>query len=67
MAGWYLSRVDFRGLGPHRPDELEDQCCRHHARRYIEPMVETAHRETVGKRVAPYWQGANAIRRALQV
>jgi hypothetical protein len=26
--------MDFRGLGPHRPDELEDQCCRHHTRRY---------------------------------
>jgi hypothetical protein len=26
--------VDFRGLGPHRPDELEGQCCRHHTRRY---------------------------------
>jgi hypothetical protein len=27
--------MDFRGLGPHRPDELEDQCCRHHTRRYV--------------------------------
>jgi hypothetical protein len=26
--------MDFRGLGSHRPDELEDQCCRHHTRRY---------------------------------
>jgi hypothetical protein len=26
--------MDFRGLWPHRPDELEDQCCRHHTRRY---------------------------------
>jgi hypothetical protein len=26
--------MDFRRLGPHRPDELEDQCCRHHTRRY---------------------------------
>jgi hypothetical protein len=26
--------MDFRGLGPHRLDELEDQCCRHHTRRY---------------------------------
>jgi hypothetical protein len=26
--------MDFRGLGPHRPDELEDQCCRHHTRPY---------------------------------
>jgi hypothetical protein len=26
--------MDFRGFGPHRPDELEDQCCRHHTRRY---------------------------------
>ena len=34
MAGWELARMDFRGLGPHRPDELEDQCCRHHTRRY---------------------------------
>jgi hypothetical protein len=25
--------MDFRGLGPHRPDKLEDQCCRHHTRR----------------------------------
>jgi hypothetical protein len=24
----------FRGLGPHPPDELEDQCFRHHTRRY---------------------------------
>jgi hypothetical protein len=24
----------FRGLGPHRPDELEDQYCRHYTRRY---------------------------------
>jgi hypothetical protein len=26
--------MDFGRLGPHRPDELEDQCCRHHRRRY---------------------------------
>jgi hypothetical protein len=26
--------MDFRGLGLYRPDELEDQCCRHHTRRY---------------------------------
>jgi hypothetical protein len=26
--------MDFRGLGPHRPDELEDQCFRHCTRRY---------------------------------
>jgi hypothetical protein len=26
--------MDFRGLGPHRPDELEDQCFCHHTRRY---------------------------------
>jgi hypothetical protein len=26
--------MDFRVLGPHRPDELEDQCFRHHTRRY---------------------------------
>jgi hypothetical protein len=26
--------MDFRGLGPHRPDELEDQCCRRHTRLY---------------------------------
>jgi hypothetical protein len=26
--------MDFRGLGPHRPDETEDQCCRHHTRLY---------------------------------
>jgi hypothetical protein len=26
--------MDSRGLGRHRPDELEDQCCRHHTRRY---------------------------------
>jgi hypothetical protein len=26
--------MDFRGLGLHRPDEIEDQCCRHHTRRY---------------------------------
>jgi hypothetical protein len=26
--------MDFRGLGPHRLDEIEDQCCRHHTRRY---------------------------------
>jgi hypothetical protein len=26
--------MDFRGLGPHRPDELEDQCFRHRTRRY---------------------------------
>jgi hypothetical protein len=34
MAGWLLARMDFRGLGPHRPDELEDQCCRQFTRRY---------------------------------
>jgi hypothetical protein len=34
MAGWELARMDFRVLGPHRPDEIEDQCCCHHARRY---------------------------------
>jgi hypothetical protein len=34
MAGWLLARMDFRELGSHRPDELEDQCCRHHTRRY---------------------------------
>jgi hypothetical protein len=34
MLGWYLARKDFRGLGPHRPDELEDRWCRHHTRRY---------------------------------
>jgi hypothetical protein len=27
--------TDFRGLGPHRLDELEDQVCRHHTRRYV--------------------------------
>jgi hypothetical protein len=26
--------MDFRGLRPHRPDEIEDQCCRHHTRGY---------------------------------
>jgi hypothetical protein len=26
--------MDFRGLGPHRPDELEYQCCRQPTRRY---------------------------------
>jgi hypothetical protein len=26
--------MDFRGFGSHCPDELEDQCCRHHTRRY---------------------------------
>jgi hypothetical protein len=26
--------MDFRGLGPHRHDELEDQCCRHRIRRF---------------------------------
>jgi hypothetical protein len=26
--------MDFRGIGPHHLDELEDQCCRHHTRRY---------------------------------
>jgi hypothetical protein len=26
--------MDFMGLGPHSPDELEDQCFRHHTRRY---------------------------------
>jgi hypothetical protein len=26
--------MDFRGFGPHRPDELEDQCFRHPTRRY---------------------------------
>jgi hypothetical protein len=26
--------MDFRGLGQHRPDEIKDQCCRHHIRRY---------------------------------
>jgi hypothetical protein len=30
----------------------------------MEPMIETTHRETVGKRVTPYWEGASAIRRA---
>jgi hypothetical protein len=34
MAGWLPSRIYFRGLGPHRPEEMEDQCCRHHTRRY---------------------------------
>jgi hypothetical protein len=34
MACWYLARMDFRGLGPHRPDEIEDYCCRHHTRHY---------------------------------
>jgi hypothetical protein len=26
--------MDFRGLGPHRHDELEDQCCRHRICRF---------------------------------
>jgi hypothetical protein len=26
--------MDFRGLGPHRLDELEDQCCRQHTSRH---------------------------------
>jgi hypothetical protein len=26
--------MDFRLLGPHLADQLEDQFCRHHARRY---------------------------------
>jgi hypothetical protein len=26
--------MDFRGLGPHRPDEFEDQFCRQSKRRY---------------------------------
>jgi hypothetical protein len=30
----------------------------------MEPMIEKTHRETVGKRVAPYWEGASAILRA---
>jgi hypothetical protein len=30
----------------------------------MEPMIEETHRETVGKRVAPYWEGASAIHRA---
>jgi hypothetical protein len=34
MAGWQLARMDFRGLGPHRLDVLEDQCYCHHTRRY---------------------------------
>jgi hypothetical protein len=34
MAGWELARMDFWGLGPHRPDELEDQCFRQPTRRY---------------------------------
>jgi hypothetical protein len=32
----------------------------------MEPMIETTHRETVGKRVAPYWESASAIHRALR-
>jgi hypothetical protein len=34
MAAWYLARIDFRELGLHRLDELEDQCGRHRTRRY---------------------------------
>jgi hypothetical protein len=34
MAAWELARMDFRGLGPHQLDELEDRCCRHHTRHY---------------------------------
>jgi hypothetical protein len=26
--------MDFRGFGPHRHDELEDQCCRHRISRF---------------------------------
>jgi hypothetical protein len=26
--------MDFRGIGLHRPDVIEDQCCRQSARRY---------------------------------
>ena len=33
----------------------------------MEPMIATTHRETVGKRVAPYWEGASAIHRASRV
>jgi hypothetical protein len=33
MAAWQLARMDFRGPGPHRLGELEDQCRRHHTRR----------------------------------
>jgi hypothetical protein len=34
MAAWYLARIDFRELGLHRLDELEDECGRHRTRRY---------------------------------
>jgi hypothetical protein len=34
MAAWELASMDSRGRRPHRLDELEDQCCRHHTRRY---------------------------------
>jgi hypothetical protein len=34
MAGWLLAKMDFRGLRSHLPDEIEDQCDRHHTRRY---------------------------------
>ena len=33
----------------------------------MELMIAKKHRETVGKRVAPYWEGASAIHRACGV
>jgi hypothetical protein len=26
--------MDFRGHGPHRPDQIENQCLSHHTQRY---------------------------------
>jgi hypothetical protein len=34
LAVWYLARMDFKGLGPHHHDELEDQSCRHRICRF---------------------------------
>jgi hypothetical protein len=65
-ASWLAGNLpEWISGGPGRTvlmNSMNDVAATTHA--VIEPMIEAAHRKTVGKRVAPYWKGASAIRRA---